>query len=64
MKQTFEADFMGLKIQSLELIGYDPASDIFPLLVYSNLAGIPVLYRYDIQDKSVIITKDLTGEAI
>jgi ribulose kinase len=33
LKQSFEADFAGMKIQSLELIGYDP--DLFPP-VYDN----------------------------
>jgi hypothetical protein len=42
LKQSFEGDFMGMKIQSLELIGYDPTSGTFPSLVYSNLAG----YRF------------------
>lgn len=63
LKQSFEADFMGMKIQSLELIGYDPASDTFPSLVYSNLAGIPIPYGYDVKGKSVTITTDLGGGA-
>ncbi|WP_440947360.1 DUF1579 family protein [Methanosarcina sp. T3] len=63
LKQSFEADFMGMKIQSLELIGYDPASDTFPSLVYSNLAGVPIPYRYDVKGKSVTITTDLGGGA-
>ncbi|WP_082098549.1 MULTISPECIES: DUF1579 family protein [unclassified Methanosarcina] len=63
LKQSFEADFMGMKIQSLELIGYDPASDTFPSLVYSNLAGTPIPYRYNVKGKSVTITTDLGGGA-
>lgn len=63
LKQSFEADFMGMKIQSLELIYYDPESDTFPSLVYSNLAGVPIPYRYDIRGKNVTITTDLAGGA-
>lgn len=63
LKQNFEADFMDMKIQSLELIYYDPESDNFPSLVYSNLAGIPIPYRYDVRGKNVTITTDLAGGA-
>ncbi|MPM89011.1 hypothetical protein SDC9_136119 [bioreactor metagenome] len=54
---------MGMKIQSLELIYYDPESDTFPSLVYSNLAGVPIPYRYDVRGKDVTITTDLAGGA-
>jgi hypothetical protein len=63
LKQTFEADFMGLRIQSLEVIGYDPATDTFPSTVYSNLAGVSIPYRYDIRGRDVTITTDLAGGA-
>ncbi|WP_410507442.1 DUF1579 family protein [Methanosarcina hadiensis] len=63
LKQNFEADFMGMKIQSLELIYYNPENDTYPSLVYSNLAGIPIPYRYDVRGKDVIITTDLAGGA-
>lgn len=63
LKQSFEADFMGMKIQSLELIGYDSTSDTFPSLVYSNLAGVPIPYRYEVKGKNITITTDLAGGA-
>ncbi len=63
LKQTFEADFVGMKIQSLEIIGYDPSSDTFPSTVYSNLVGIPIPYRYDVRGSDVTITTDLGGGA-
>lgn len=63
LKQSFEADFMGMKIQSLEVIYYDPESDTFPSLVYSNLAGVPIPYKYDVKGKNVTITTDLAGGA-
>src|SRR5688500_7469512 len=34
--QRFKADFDGMPIESLEVIGYDPASDTFPSTVYAN----------------------------
>ncbi len=52
-----------MKIQSLEIIGYDPSSDMFPSLVYSNLAGVPIPYRYDVRGRDVTITTDLAGGA-
>lgn len=63
MKQTFEADFMGMKIHSLEIIGYDPKTDTFPSTVYSNLSGEPIPYRYEVKGKLVVITTDLAGGA-
>ena len=63
LKQTFEADFMGMRIQSLELIGHDPSSDTFPSTVYSSLVGVPIPYRYDVRGKDVTITTDLAGGA-
>jgi hypothetical protein len=63
LKQSFEADFMGMKIQSLELIGYDLTSDTFPSTVYSSLVGDPIPYRYDVRGKDVTITTDLGGGA-
>src|SRR5690242_15547086 len=39
-----ELEFMGDRIQSLELIGYDPATKSFPAWVYSNLDGQPLPY--------------------
>jgi uncharacterized protein DUF1579 len=33
LEQRLELDFMGLKIESLELIGYDPETETFPSTV-------------------------------
>jgi hypothetical protein len=63
LKQNFEADFAGMKIQSLEIIGYDRESDTFPSTVYSSLIGVPIPYRYDVRGKDVTITTDLAGGA-
>jgi hypothetical protein len=54
--QRLELDFMGLKIESLELIGYDPETKTFPSTVYSNLSPAPLPYRWDVGDETVTIS--------
>jgi hypothetical protein len=63
LKQTFEADFAGMKISSLELIGFDPASDTFPSMVYSSLVGVPIPYTYAVKGRDITITTELAGGA-
>jgi hypothetical protein len=50
-----QIDFMGLQIDSLELIGYDPESDTFPSTVFSNFSPVPLPYRWDVQGDGVTI---------
>ena len=38
LEQHMRMDFVGIQMDSLELIGYDPESNGFPSTVYSNLA--------------------------
>ncbi len=61
LKSNFKADFVGLEIQGLEIIGYDPSSDTFPSTVYTNSFGEPIHYRYDIKGNDIIITTDFAG---
>jgi hypothetical protein len=56
LKQTIELNFMGFKIQSLELIGYNPSTKAFSSSVYSNLTGIPLPYQWDIQGNTLKIS--------
>lgn len=56
LEQSFDLDFMGLKINSLELIGYDPETRTFPSTVYSNLSPTPLPYRWEVGDDSVKIS--------
>jgi Protein of unknown function (DUF1579) len=56
LEQHFRADFMGLEIDSLELIGYDPETDTFPSTVFSNLSPSPWPYRWKIDGDAVTIT--------
>jgi hypothetical protein len=56
LEQHVQLDFMGLQIDSLELIGYDAETETFPSTVFSNLSPVPLPYRWDIQGDSVTIT--------
>jgi hypothetical protein len=56
LEQHVQLDFMGLEIDSLELIGYDPDTDTFPSTVFSNLSPAPLPYRWDVRGDLVTIT--------
>ena len=56
LEQRVRIDFMGLQIDSVELIGYDPESDTFPSTVYSNFSPEPLPYRWDVRGDDVRIS--------
>jgi hypothetical protein len=56
LEQHVQLDFMGLEIDSLELIGYEPETGTFPSTVFSNLSPVPLPYRWDVQGDAVTIT--------
>jgi hypothetical protein len=56
LEQHVALDFMGLQIESLELIGYDRETDTFPSTVFSNLSPVPLPYRWNVKDDKVTIT--------
>ena len=56
LQQRVELNFAGYEIHGLELIGYDPESDVFPSTVYSSVVGIPLAYEYDVKGDDVTIT--------
>ena len=41
LEQRNTLNFLGMEIDSLELIGYDPETGTFPSSVYSNLSPAP-----------------------
>ena len=45
LEQRNTLNFLGMEIDSLELIGYDPETGTFPSSVYSNLSPAPLPYR-------------------
>ena len=59
LQQRIEMDFAGfIEIQSLELIGYDPETEAFSSLVYSNLSGAPLPYKWDLRDDVLRISTE------
>jgi hypothetical protein len=56
LEQRGHIDFMGLQIDSLELIGYDPETKTFPSTVYSNFSPEPLPYKWDVQGDTVTIS--------
>jgi hypothetical protein len=56
LEQHVQLDFMGMQIDSLDLIGYDSETDTFPSTVHSNLSPDPLPYRWDVQGDNVTIT--------
>ena len=51
--QHGEIDLQGLKIHSLEVVGYDPTTNTFPSYVFSSLGESPARYDWDIQGDTV-----------
>jgi len=49
-----ETEVMDMKVQSLEIIRYDPSTKKFPSTVYANLGGEPLPYEWDVQGDTVI----------
>lgn len=56
LEQHVAMDFMGLEIESLELIGHDAESGTFPSTVYSNLSPAPLPYRWEVDEDTWRIT--------
>jgi hypothetical protein len=56
LEQRVQLDFMGLMIDSLEVIGYDPETDTFPSTVFSNFSPDPLPYRWDVKGDDVAIS--------
>ena len=56
LEQRIQLDFMGLQIDSQELIGYDPESGTFPSTVFSNMSPAPLPYRWRVDDDTVTIS--------
>jgi hypothetical protein len=59
--QRFSADFVGMAIQSHEVIGFDPVTGTFPSTVYSNMAPMPLPYRWAIDGDELTIQAEAVG---
>lgn len=53
LKQSGQISFKGLNMHSLEIIGYDAASQTFPASVYSDMSGVVLPYHWDVQGNTV-----------
>lgn len=53
LKQSSEIGMQGFRLESLEIIGYDPASQSFPSTVYSSMSGNPLPYHWQVGDDKV-----------
>jgi hypothetical protein len=56
LEQHVTMDFMGMEIDSLELIGFDAETGTFPSTVYSNLSPAPLPYRWEVVEDTVRIS--------
>jgi hypothetical protein len=56
MEQRFSMHFMGMEIESLELIGYDPEAKTLASTVYSNMSPAPLPYKWEVDGEAVTIS--------
>jgi hypothetical protein len=49
LQQRGEIEIMGLKVQSLEIVGYDAATKTFHSYVFSNIGEVAARYYWDVQ---------------
>src|SRR3989475_925649 len=53
LDQRGKMEFMGTRIESLEIVYYDPTADTFPSTVYASIGGTPLPYRFDVLGNAV-----------
>jgi hypothetical protein len=53
LQQRGEIELMGLRVQSLEIVGYDLATKTFPSYVFSNMGEVAARYCWDVQEDVV-----------
>ncbi len=56
LQQRISLNFMGMQIESLELVGYDPETEAYPSTVFSNLSPFPLPYRWEVNEESIKIS--------
>jgi hypothetical protein len=55
LEQRISLNFMGMQIESQELIGYDPESKTYPSTVFSNMSPAPLPYTWEVGEDTVKI---------
>lgn len=56
LKQQVSMTFMGMPIESTELVGYDQETDSLKSFVYSNMSPVPLPYFWKVDGDDVEIT--------
>jgi hypothetical protein len=56
LEQRGTMDFMGMQLDSLELIGYDPETATFPSTVYANIGPQSLPYRWEVEGDALKIS--------
>jgi Protein of unknown function (DUF1579) len=53
LKSSGEITFWDLRIQSVEIIAYDAATETFPSRVYTSMSGVVLPYVWDVRGSQV-----------
>lgn len=56
LEQKLRLDFMGLQIESTELVGHNPETDAVESLVFANMSPVPLPYHWKVDGENVTIT--------
>lgn len=56
LEQRGTLNFLGMELESLELIRYDPETGTFPSSVYSNISPEPLPYRWEVEGDTLKIS--------
>ena len=56
LQQRIALEFMGMRLESLELIGYDPVTRTFPSAVYSNMSPTRCPYVWQVGEDTLRIS--------
>jgi hypothetical protein len=56
LEQHARLNFIGMELESLEVIGYDQETGTFPSTVYSNMSPVPLPYRWELDGDGLTIS--------
>ena len=56
LEQHGTLNFLGMELDSLELIRYDPETETFPSTVYANISPDPLPYRWELEGDTLKIS--------
>jgi Protein of unknown function (DUF1579) len=61
LEQHMKMNFMGMEIDSLELVGYNPQAKTLASTVFSNMSPMPLPYTWEMDGNVQRITVDYAG---